>query len=174
MERFRRLAFTAGILLLVLSMAVFYISVRDFQKIRPASDYSDKGIHTFEPYQTYPTRIKNTAIGRQGRLHPTKTVYLIYYEATDGSGYQWEDRAEYREEAERIVSEKKPVQRRVLSIKKTKKYISIKEGLNAETYTAGLRRNSVLGIGISAAYMVFYGIGWTAVLRKRRSKEREC
>ena len=69
MKKLRKTAFTAGILLLVLSMAVFYISVRDFQKIRPASDYSDKGVHTFEPYQTYPTRIKNTATGRQGDVY---------------------------------------------------------------------------------------------------------
>lgn len=172
MGKLRRLAFSAGILLLVLSMTVFYINVRDFLEIRPASDYSDRGVHIFEPYQTYPTQVKNTASGRQQRMHPTKTVYLVYYKATDGSGYQWKDRVEYRAEAEHMVSEKKPVQRRVLAIKETKSYISIEADSTAETYTADLRRNSVTGMGLSAAYMVLFGAGWIVILRKRRPGSR--
>ena len=76
----------AGIMLLVLALACLYVGAEGFLTIRPAAAYEDMGVHTFSPYQTYPTQVKNTAGGRQGRLHPTKTVYLVYYRATDGSG----------------------------------------------------------------------------------------
>ena len=65
----------AGIMLLVLALACLYVGAEGFLTIRPAAAYEDMGVHTFSPYQTYPTQVKNTAGGRQGRLHPTKTVW---------------------------------------------------------------------------------------------------
>ena len=66
----RKFIFSAGVVLFVLAASCLYVGVSELSDIRPASDYEDKGIHTFMPYQTLTTQVKNTATGRQQRLHP--------------------------------------------------------------------------------------------------------
>ena len=102
--------------LLVLAIACLYVGVQQFSRIRPAASYEDMGVHRFSPYRALPTQVKNTATGRQGRLHPTKTVWLVYYKATDGILYEWKKSVSSRTEAESIVSGGEIVERRVLSI----------------------------------------------------------
>jgi len=90
MEKLKSIIFVAGIMLLVLAAAVGYLSIKYLTAILPADSYEDKGVYTFSPYQVLPVQVQNTgASGRYRRMKPTKTAYMVYYQDTGGSGYQW-------------------------------------------------------------------------------------
>ena len=104
MKRLRSIAFLAGVLLLILSAASLYVAMGALSDLRPAEDYEDRGVLTFRPYEVYPVRVENTgASGRDRRMHPTKTVYMFNYRATDGSGYEWSEEAYSKDHGQRAV-----------------------------------------------------------------------
>lgn len=100
MKKGKDLVGHAGIVLLILTLAFLYQGVRGISAVRPVTDYEDKGIHTFAPDRVWPTQVENTSSGQDKRLYPTKTVYMVHYKAVD---------------------------RRVLSIKETGRYITVQD-----------------------------------------------
>lgn len=158
-----------GLLLLILSVVMIYLSTRGLFTIPSASSYEDDGTHTFEPYQVLPVQVQNTsAYSRDRRMNPTKTVYMVYYRATDGSGYQWTDQAITRELGQETVKEGVTVTRRVLNIPSDRTYITVEPDQTAESYTAGLRQKYVLALALSAAYILVYLVIWGVILSKKR------
>ena len=104
MKRLKTIIPVAGVLLLILSAASLYVAIQALSDIRPAEDYEDIGVLTFQPYDVLPVQVQNTgASSRDRRMNPTKTVYMVYYRATDGSGYKWSDEALTRDLGEDIV-----------------------------------------------------------------------
>ena len=169
MSRAKMGAFLFRILLLTLAKAMIYLSAKELLTIPSANSYQDNGTHTFEPYQVLPVQVQNTsAYSRDRRMNPTKTVYMVYYRATDGSGYQWTDRAITRELGQETVKEGVPVTRRVLSIPSDRTYITVEPDQTAESYTAGLRQKYVLALALSAAYILVYLVIWGVILSKKR------
>ena len=169
MEKVKSIGFVAGIILLILAAVMAYLSVKGLVVIPTASSYEDGGTHTFEPYQVLPVQVQNTsAYSRDRRMNPTKTVYMVYYRATDGSGYQWTDQAITRELGQKTVKEGVTVTRRVLSIPRDRTYITVEPDQTAESYTAGLRQKYVLALALSAAYILVYLVIWGVILSKKR------
>lgn len=106
----KRKTFTMlSVMILVLALACLYVGIERFMKIPSVKNYEDKGIHTFLPYRVLPTQVKNTASGRQGRMHPTKTVYYLYYKEVGGTGYKWKEEVSTRKEGEEKISEGRQV-----------------------------------------------------------------
>ena len=168
-EKVKPVGFIAGLILLVLAAVMIYLSVKGLLTIPSADSYQDNGTHTFEPYQVVPVQVQNTsAYSRDRRMNPTKTVYMVYYRATDGSGYQWTDRAITRELGQETVKEGVPVTRRVLSIPSDRTYITVEPDQTAESYTAGLRQKYVLALALSAVYILVYLVIWGVILSKKR------
>ncbi len=159
--------------LFVLAAAGLYVGVTELSKIQPASAYEERGVHPFSSYKSFPTQVKNTAGGRQQRMNPTKTVYLVCYRATDGSGYEWKDQVSSESAAEDRVAARESVERRVLSIKETGEYFTIDGGQTAESYVSGRRLRCLIMSGASTVYLVIYLIGWGIVSRKGRRKTAE-
>lgn len=169
MEKVKSIGFVAGIILLILAVVMAYLSVKGLVVIPNASSYEDGGTHTFEPYQVLPVQVQNTsAYSRDRRMNPTKTVYMVYYRATDGSGYQWTDQAITRELGQKTVEEGVTVTRRVLSIPSDRTYITVEPDQTAESYTAGLRQKYVLALALSAVYILVYLVIWGVILSKKR------
>ena len=169
MRKLKTIIPVAGILLLILSAASLYVAMQALSDIRPAENYEDIGVLTFQPYDVLPVQVQNTgASSRDRRMNPTKTVYMVYYRATDGSGYQWTDRAITRELGQETVREGVPVTRRVLSIPSDRTYITVEPDQTAESYTAGLRQKYVLALALSAAYILVYLVIWGVILSKKR------
>ena len=80
MRRLKTIIPVAGILLLILSAASLYAAMQGISKVRPAEDYEDIGVLTFQPYDVLPVQVQNTgASSRDRRMNPTKTVYMVYY-----------------------------------------------------------------------------------------------
>ncbi|RKI66635.1 hypothetical protein D7V91_11990 [bacterium 1xD42-67] len=156
-------------MLLILAAVMIYLSAKGLFTIPSAYSYQDNGTRTFEPYQVLPIQVRNTsAYSRDRRMNPTKTVYMVYYRATDGSGYEWSDRAITRELGQETVKEGVPVTRRVLSIPSDRTYITVEPEQTAESYTAGLRQKYVLALALSAAYILVYLVIWGVILSKKR------
>lgn len=157
---------TLSAMIFVLALACLYVGTEQLMKIPPANIYEDKGIHTFLPYRVLPTQVKNTASGRQGRMHPTKTVYYLYYKEVGGAGYKWKEEVSSKKEGEKKISEGRAVKRRVLSIKKERKYITIEPEQTAKSYVS--KRRSVYGImsGCSVMVLLGYFVVWIR-MRKR-------
>ncbi len=169
MEKVKSIGFAVGLMVSILAAVIIYLSVKGLVAIPSASCYKDNGTHTFEPYQVLPVQVQNTsAYSRDRRMNPTKTVYMVYYRATDGSGYQWTDRAITRELGQETVKEGVPVTRRVLSIPSDRTYITVEPDQTAESYTAGLRQKYVLALALSAAYILVYLVIWGVILSKKR------
>lgn len=169
MERFRYIGFVVGLIILILSAVIIYLSAKGLLTIPSANSYEDGGTHSFEPYQVLPVQVQNTsAYSRDRRMNPTKTVYMVYYRATDGSGYEWSDRAITRELGQEIVKEGVPITRRVLSIPSDRTYITVEPNQTAESYTAGLRQKYVLALALSAVYILVYLVIWGVILSKKR------
>lgn len=179
MRRLKTIIPIAGILLLILSAASLYVAMRDISKVHPAEDYEDQGVRSFEPYAVYPVQVQNTsASGRDRRMNPTKTVYMVYYLATDGSGYKWSDEALTRDLGEDIVEAGETVRRRVLSIPSDGTYITVGPEQTAGSYAESLRGRYTRIVGLSALYILFYFIVLILVklvrrLRKDRAEDKE-
>ena len=179
MKKLRSIAFLAGVLLLILSAASLYVAMGALSDLRPAEDYEDRGVLTFQPYEVYPVQVENTgAGGRDRRMHPTKTVYMVYYRAADGSGYKWSDEAYSRDHGRQVVETGEAVRRRVLGIPSDGTYITVEPEQTAESYTKGLREKYTQIVGMATLYIVFYIIvlflsKLVRRLRKSRAEDGE-
>lgn len=172
MDKFKKTGRIIGLMLFILSVVLAYEGWKGFSAIRPADGYEDRGIHTFLPYRVLPTQVENTSSSRRSRQrNPTKTVYVVYYRATDGTGYRWRTQASSKTSGQKIVKDKAPVERRVLAIRGAKKYISVEAEQTAESYTSGLKRRYGWMFGISAAYIAAYLAAWGIILLKGRRKD---
>ena len=157
MRKLKTIIPVAGILLLILSAASLYVAMQALSDIRPAEDYEDIGVLTFQPYDVLPIQVQNTgASSRDRRMNPTKTVYMVYYRATDGSGYKWSDEALTRDLGKDIVEAGETVQRRVLRIPADGTYITVEPEQTAGSYTEGLRGKYTRIVGLSTLYILFY------------------
>lgn len=168
----KKVIFAGGLLLLILAASGLYVGVRGFASIRPAADYEDSGVHTFTPYDILPVQVKNNATGRAQRNNPTRTVYMVYYQTTDGTGYRWQvEGGSVRELAEQVY-DRGPVERRVLSIPADNTYITVEAGQTAEGYTSSLRQKYIRILALSGSYVLVYVAAWVVILsRNQRRKE---
>lgn len=176
MRKLKSIITLAGIMLLILSAASLYVALGAMSDVRPAESYEDKGVRTFVPYDVLPVQVKNTsASSRDRRMNPTKTVYMVYYRATDGSGYKWSDEVSAKSYGERVVEAGEPVERRVLSIPEAGTYITVEPNQTAETYTDELQEKYSLIVGFSAIYIMFYAVAWAvlSIWKRLRREKRE-
>ena len=138
-----------------------YLSIKYLVAIFPAASYEDKGVYTFLPYQVLPVQVQNTgASGRDRRMNPTKTAYIVYYRTTSGNGYQWREQALTREPGQEIVDAGAAVERRVLAIPADRSYITVEPGQTAESYTARLRQKYITALVLAGAYVLLYVAAW--------------
>ncbi len=126
---------------LILSIVCLALGVKGIVTIRPASDYEDMGVHTFFLYKVLPHTVENHATGQDKRNNPTKTMYVVYYQTSDGTGYQWKlESSNDKDYANQILAEGESVDRCVLSIKENRKYMTVDAELTADTYAAGQQK----------------------------------
>ena len=171
MRKLKTIIPVAGILLLILSAASLYVAMQALSDIRPAEDYEDIGVLTFQPYDVLPIQVQNTgASSRDRRMNPTKTVYMVYYRATDGSGYKWSDKALTRDLGKDIVEVGETVQRRVLRIPADGTYITVEPDQTAGSYTEGLRQKYTTILVLAGAYVLLYGLGWCVLIFTKKAK----
>ena len=172
-EKLTGIVRVVGVIGLVLAMAFLYTGVKGIVAVRPASGYEDMGVHTFSPYRVLPVSVENTSTGRDKRLNPTKTVYVVYYQTSDGSGYQWEvDTGSSKSEANQLLAAGESVERRVLSVKETGKYITVEAELTADTYVEGKKQRYLWMSGLSAGYMVLCLVSWV-LMKQSQKKDNE-
>ena len=171
MEKVKSVGFVAGLMLLILAAVMTYLSVKGLFAIPTADSYENGGTHTFEPYQVLPVQVQNTsAYSRDRRMNPTKTVYMVYYRATDGSGYKWSDEALTRDLGEDIVEAGEPVKRRVLSIPADRTYITVEPDQTAKSYTDGLRQKYVTILVLAGAYVLLYVVAWCILILMKKAR----
>lgn len=166
-ETFTGIVRVIGIVGLTLSIACFALGVKGIATIRPASDYEDMGIHTFSPYKVLPHTVENHATGRDKRNNPTKTVYVVYYQTSDGTGCQWKlETGGGKDYANQILAEGESVDRRVLSIKENGKYMTVDAELTADTYVSGQQKRYLWMIGLSGIYLLLCFVVWLVMKRR--------
>lgn len=155
---------TISIVLLLIAAVGAWTGIKNMRAVRPASDYEDKGVYEFIPYRVLTEQRENTgAVGRQRRLHPTKTVYVLYYKAQGHPSYRYKLDTAGEYTARQMLAEKKSVARRVLAIRSTNRYITVEPELTAETYTRNQLYKYVWITGCSLLY-----IGYFAVYGRKR------
>lgn len=149
------------------------LSIKYLSAVLPADRYEDKGIYTFLPCQVLPVQVQNTgAGGHDRRMNPVKTVYMVYYRDTSGSGCQWSERAFTRESGQETVDTGTAVERRVLAIPDDRSCITVEPGQTAESYTAGLRKKYITVLALAGAYVLLYVTVWCVTgSMKRRMKQ---
>lgn len=171
MRKLKTIIPVAGILLLILSAASLYVAMQALLVIRPAEDYEDIGVLTFQPYDVLPVQVQNTgASSRDRRMNPTKTVYMVYYRATDGSGYNWSNEAFSKDHGQRVVEAGETVQRRVLRIPADGTYITVEPDQTAGSYTEGLRQKYITVLVLAGAYAILYAAAWCILILMKKAK----
>lgn len=174
MQKLKSIVFVAGIMLLILSAVMAYLSIEELSAMLPADSYKDRGIYTFTPYEVASEQVKNTsADSRDRRMHPTKTVYIVCYRDIGGSGYQWKERTITPEMGQAVVDAGVTVERRVLSIPDRGTYITLEPSQTAESYTTELRQKCINILCLSAVYILLYVAVWSLIYRKNRKKKVE-
>ncbi len=139
------------------AVVVAVIAVREYIAVRPADAYTDKGVYTFKPYEVLPVQVKGMTRTSGGRRRPTtRTVYKLYYKATDGSGYRYVDEVPAKSFGEKRVKEGVTVDRRVLSVAEEDVYITVEPDETAESYTSWCRRRYILYTVLSVIYIVIF------------------
>ena len=172
MAKLKSIVFVAGLLLLLLSAVMGYLSIEELSDMPPADGYKDRGIYTFVPYEAASEQVKNTsASSRDRRMNPTKTVYMVCYRDIGGSGYRWTDRAITPEMGQAVVDAGITVERRVLSIPDRGTYITVEPEQTAESYTAGLRQKYMIILSLSAGYFLLYLLAWCVIWRKNKNRK---
>lgn len=171
MKNLKATVFTAGLMLLILSAVLGYLSFKGLAAITPAGSYEDAGIYSFSPYQVLPVQVRNTsASSRERRMNPTKTVYMVYYRSAGGGRYEWSEQAFTREQGQEIVDAGTVVERRVLRIPARGTYITVAPEQTAGSYTAGLRRKYSTALVLSGAYLLFYAAAWCVILSVQKKR----
>jgi len=171
MEKLKSMVYVAGIMLLILAVTAGGLSIQYLAELLPASSYEDKGVYTFLPYQVLPIQVQNKgASSRSRRINHTKTVYMLYYRDTSGSGYQWRQQTVTRELGQELVETGATVERRVLSISADHSYITVEPGQTAESYTAGLRQRYIIILALAGAYTLLYGLVWCILIWMKKAK----
>ena len=171
MEKVKSVGFVAGLMLLILAAVMIYLSAKGLFTIPSANSYQDNGTRTFEPYQVLPVQVRNTSsYSRDRRMNPTKTVYMVYYRATDGSGYKWSNEAFSKDHGQRVVEAGETVERRVLRIPADGTYITVEPDQTAGSYTEGLRQKYITVLVLAGAYVLLYGLGWCVLIFTKKSK----
>ena len=175
MRRLKTVISITGILLLILSAASIYVSLQSLSELRPAENYEDRGVLTFKPYAVYPVQVKNTGSSHDRRMNPARTVYMVYYRATDGSGYQWADEVDSRDQGLKAVEAGEAVKRRVLSIPEDRAYITVEPEQTAVSYTEGLRKRYTGIVTVGTLYVMLYVIVLllTKLVRRLRQDRAE-
>ena len=111
--------------------------------------------------------------GRDKRNHPTRTVYLVAYRATDGSGYTYRSAAGAAEQtARQIVAAGEPVTRRVLSVPQDGVSVTVEADQTAQSYVAGQRKTYGAMAGASLAYLLIWAAVHIGVAYRRRRQGR--
>ncbi len=171
MKKWRSFLFMGGIVLLILAGAAAWTAVQGLMELRPAGDYEDAGTRTFYPRRVLPVQVSSSGYnGRGRRTERTRTAYMVYYRAADGSGYEWRDEVPTRMAGQDIVDDKVAVERRVLRIPADGTYITVEPDQTAESYTAGLRTWYVVCLGAGGSYLLIYGGAWCFLLLSRRRR----
>lgn len=173
MAKIKSILFAAGVLLLIGAAACLYLGLRGLAGVRPAAAYVDQGVHTFVPSAVYPVQVENHATGRDKRNHPTRTVYMVAYRATDGSGYTYRSAAGAAEQtARQIVAAGEPVTRRVLSVPQDGVSVTVEADQTAQSYVAGQRKTYGAMAGASLAYLLIWAAVHIGVAYRRRRQGR--
>lgn len=168
----KKIVSNVGILLLIVAAVSLYTGIRNFTSVRPVTDYEDSGVHTFTPYDILPVQVKNNGTRRSQRRNPTRTVYMVYYHTTDGTGYRWQaEGGSARTLAEQLY-DRGPVERRVLSIPADNTYITVEADQTAESYTESLRQKYILMMSLSGGYVLIYVVAWIVIWSRRQRREQ--
>lgn len=147
------------IFLLILSFAGVFVSLKALPTLHAASDYVDEGVMEFAPHQVFPTQVEVKAV-RSRHSHSardtTRTVYILTYRATNGSGYEWKQEVPSNFHGKERIRQGTLETRRVLSIPKDHTYVTVAPDETAKSYAGSMRMRYLVLLGISAAYIALY------------------
>lgn len=174
MEKIKSILVVAFVMALLFAGTVFYYAFKYSGEVLSASDYEDKGVYTFMPYRVVPERVQNTTgTSRDRRMHPYKTVYRVHYKTTERSGYKYKVDTAGTGTGKNIIDEGKTIDRRVLVIKKTKRYITVEPNENAESFTSGQSTWYTLMMILSGGFILL-SAGGAGFFYMRHKKAQEA
>ncbi len=163
--------YAVTLLMFVVAGTILWQSVKEYNSINSASAYIDKGVRQFVPYNVSSILKDNpSSSSKDRRLHPKTVIYRVEYKAVDGTGLEYrQETGHVKDEAERILKEAVPVDRRVLLIKDSHSYITIDPDKTAESYVSDLRQKCKWMIILSSVFIVAY-LAYCIVYCYRRNR----
>lgn len=165
-----RIMYIISIVGLMLSIICLCLALNKITDIPTVSNYQDMGIHTFKPYKMLPFSVKNTSASkRERRMNPKKTIYVVYYQSTDGSDYKWKVEKRSKDEAKSLLAQNENIERRVLTEKETGYYMTLDTKETMDSYFTKQRNLYIWVIGLSSTYIVCYFVVMIIKQKKRKS-----
>lgn len=170
MTKLKSAAFIVGIIVMIGAAISFYFSLQNLYSLPDVSDFEDRDVHTFVPYDIVPVRVQNNAAGRAQRNSPDKIVYTVLYKSSDQTGYRMRKEGGFTEDSAKLLYNSGSVEKRVLLNRKDNSYITADPDQTAAAYVAGMRRKYMLLSVLSGGYiLIFVSIVSLIRLRKRKA-----
>lgn len=158
----------ASAVLLVFAMVIGISGWNQRRVLPAAADLEDMGVHTFRPYQVLPYTVKNTGSARNRRTNPTRTVYMVTYNADDGSGYRFRYKVSSQSEGQELIEANNVVEKKVLHNKKKETQLYIEADQSINEYLAEQKNQSNQKLLICIAYVIFYVVCLGVVWAKKK------
>lgn len=161
-----------SILCLVLALSCIGAVIQKYPAYLPADAYSDMGVYTFTPVRVYPTQEEYRIRVGRGWQDSTRTVYNVEYRAaSDGYGYHEETYSE--KEAQSLLREGVAVQKRVLTVNETGRYLTIAPEETAESYVTRYRMSYITILAVCMTYLLGFSVFYLYRWRKSKIKAEE-
>ena len=164
------------VITVLIALSTLFYSVQGMQQVRSAGEYKDLGVYTFYPQRVAPLQ-KETNWTEQNK---TKKLQALAEEESLPEPQNWREKIErgkqlrdklrpvqeyeylmetggIESEAQDILAEGKPIERRVLAIPAEKAYITVEANMTAEDYVdkqTGFNKNLAMA---SLTYLVAVG-----------------
>lgn len=144
-----------AIMIAVGALCTAGVSVYKYFKLAPVDTYADGGTDTFYPQKYYPTQEKYQVKINKTWQTRYKTVYIVQYRSAKKLTYT-QNMGTSEISAQEILKKKAAVERRILWINGTKKYITIPADQTAESYVNQYRTRCIMFFSVSILYLAAF------------------
>lgn len=151
-SKIKHILMVIGIMIAIGALCTAGISVYKYFKLEPVDTYVDGGTEMFYPRSYYPTQEKyQVKINRTWQTR-YKTVYVVQYRSAKKLSYT-QNMGTSETKAQEMLKKNAAVQRRILWIDGTKKYITIPADQTVQGYINQYRTRYIMLFLVSVLYL---------------------
>lgn len=144
-----------SIALLLVAIGAIKAGLDLMEGLRSADEYQDQGVKTFVATHVVALQEETHGTSSMRRRNPTHTVYYLEYRAQEHSGWRYRDKMG-KSLGEQRIKDGATVQRRVMTIKDTNRYVTTEVDETPESFAHSEHSYAQILVGLGSAYIASY------------------